>query len=58
MAAFSRVDLPENVRQDFYLYIDEFQNFATDSISTILSEARSKTLPNSFLTNLLDNFQN
>lgn len=35
MAAFSRVDLVEQDRQDFYLYIDEFQNFATDSISTI-----------------------
>ena len=40
MAAFSRVDQAENLRKDFYLYIDEFQNFATDSISTILSEAR------------------
>ncbi|MDD4358652.1 MAG: type IV secretion system DNA-binding domain-containing protein [Candidatus Pacebacteria bacterium] len=44
MAAFSRVDTLENNRQDFYLYIDEFQNFATDSISTILSEARKYRL--------------
>lgn len=44
MSAFSRVDMPENQRQDFYLYIDEFQNFATDSISTILSEARKYRL--------------
>lgn len=44
MAAFSRVDLPEDARKDFYLYIDEFQNFAIDSISTILSEARKYRL--------------
>jgi len=44
MAAFSRVDMPEEKRKDFYLYIDEFQNFATDSISTILSEARKYKL--------------
>ncbi len=40
MAALSRVDLPEKERQDFYLYIDEFQNVTTDSIAQILSEAR------------------
>ncbi len=44
MAAFSRVDVPEDQRPDFYLYIDEFQNFATDSIATILSEARKYRL--------------
>lgn len=44
MAAFSRIDLPEEQRQDFYLYIDEFQNFTTDSIATILSEARKYRL--------------
>ena len=44
MAAFSRVDVPEEQRADFYLYIDEFQNFATDSIATILSEARKYRL--------------
>lgn len=44
MAALSRVDLPDEARQDFYLYIDEFQNFTTDSISTILSEARKYRL--------------
>ena len=44
MAAFSRVDLPEADRQDFYLYMDEFQNFTTDSIATILSEARKYRL--------------
>jgi hypothetical protein len=40
MAALSRADMPDSQRKDFYLYIDEFQNFTTDSINTILSEAR------------------
>ena len=40
MAAMSRVDVPESERKDFYLYVDEFQNFATDSFCSILSEAR------------------
>ncbi len=44
MAALSRVDLPEHTRKDFYLYIDEFQNFTADSIATILSEARKYRL--------------
>lgn len=44
MAAFSRVDVPEEKRRDFYLYIDEFQNVTTDSIATILSEARKYKL--------------
>ena len=44
MASFSRVDISEDERRDFYLYIDEFQNFATDSIATILSEARKYKL--------------
>jgi len=44
MAAFSRVDTPEEQRPDFYLYIDEFQNFTTDTISTILAEARKYKL--------------
>jgi len=44
MAAFSRVDMPEEERKDFYLYMDEFQNFSTDSIATILSEARKYRL--------------
>lgn len=44
MAAFSRADTdPEKIR-DFYLYVDEFQNFVTDSIATILSEARKYKL--------------
>ncbi len=40
LAAFSRGDLPQRKRTPFYLYIDEFQNFATESFSVILSEAR------------------
>ena len=44
IAAFSRVDTQESERKDFYLYLDEFQNFATDTISTILSEARKYKL--------------
>ncbi len=44
MAAMARADMPEEQRNDFYLYIDEFQNFVTDSISTILSEARKYKL--------------
>ena len=44
MAALSRFDIPQEQRRDFNLYIDEFQNFTTDSISTILSEARKYRL--------------
>jgi len=44
MAAMTRSDMPEDQRHDFYLYIDEFQNFVTDSIATILSEARKYRL--------------
>ncbi len=44
MAALERASLPEEERHDFYLYIDEFQNFITDSIATILSEARKYRL--------------
>lgn len=44
MAAMGRADMPEAQRKDFYLYIDEFQNFITDSIMTILSEARKYRL--------------
>src|SRR6185295_8766896 len=40
MAAISRADMPAEQRTPFYLYVDEFQNFATDSFATILSEAR------------------
>lgn len=44
LAAMSRVDLPEKDRVDFYLYVDEFQNFATESFANILSEARKYRL--------------
>jgi len=44
MAAMSRVDIPEEERKDFYLYVDEFQNFATESFANILSEARKYRL--------------
>lgn len=44
MDAMSRADIPESKREDFYLYVDEFQNFATDSFATILSEARKYKL--------------
>jgi hypothetical protein len=57
-AAMSRANIPENERQDFTLYVDEFQNFATDSFETILSEARkyrlSLVLANQFMTQLSD----
>lgn len=44
LAAMSRVDIPEQERNDFVLYIDEFQNFSTDSFASILSEARKYRL--------------
>ncbi|MBU1151647.1 TraM recognition domain-containing protein, partial [Patescibacteria group bacterium] len=44
MAAMSRADIPEEDRKDFFLYVDEFQNFATDSFCSILSEARKYRL--------------
>lgn len=57
-AAMGRADMPEDQRQDFSLYVDEFQNFATDSFATILSEARkyrlSLVLANQFMTQLTD----
>ncbi len=57
MAALSRIDTPDAAaRRDFYLYIDEFQNFTTDSIATILSEARkyrlSLTMAHQFIAQL------
>ena len=44
LAAMGRVDIPEPQRKDFYLYVDEFQNFATLSFANILSEARKYRL--------------
>lgn len=56
LAAMSRVDVPESQRRDFYLYVDEFQNFATESFATILSEARKYhlclTVANQYLEQL------
>lgn len=49
-AALSRQDMPEEKRSDFYVYVDEFQNFATDTFASILSEARKYRL-NLSLTN-------
>ncbi len=57
-AAMSRADVPEEDRTDFCLYVDEFQNFSTDSFATILSEARKYRLnlivANQFTTQLSD----
>jgi hypothetical protein len=44
IAAMSRVDILERNRKDFYVYVDEFQNFTTDSFASILSEARKYRL--------------
>jgi hypothetical protein len=44
LAAMSRADVPPDQRPDCFLYVDEFQNFATDSFATILSEARKYNL--------------
>lgn len=55
--AMSRADVPEEERRDFFLYVDEFQNFATPAFATILSEARkyrlSLTMANQYVTQLL-----
>lgn len=57
-AAMSRANIPENDRVDFSLYVDEFQNFSTDSFATILSEARKFHLnlivANQFTTQLTE----
>jgi len=56
LAAMSRVDVLEEKRRDFYLYVDEFQNFATEAFINILSEARKYrlclTLANQYLGQL------
>ncbi len=44
LAAMERVNMPEEQRKDFFLYVDEFQNFATESFANILSEARKYRL--------------
>ncbi|MEX0616902.1 MAG: TraM recognition domain-containing protein [Candidatus Woykebacteria bacterium] len=56
VAAMSRVDVPEEQRRDFYLYVDEFQNFATPDFAQILSEARkyhlNLTVANQFIAQI------
>lgn len=62
MAALSRVDMFGKPMNDFYLYIDEFQNVTTDSISSILSEARkyrlSLNIAHQYINQLEDNIKN
>ncbi|MBD3327735.1 type IV secretion system DNA-binding domain-containing protein [Candidatus Peregrinibacteria bacterium] len=56
--AMTRANIPEKDREDFYLYVDEFQNFATDSFATILSEARkyrlNLTMANQYIAQMKD----
>jgi hypothetical protein len=56
--AMSRANIPEKDRKDFYLYVDEFQNFATESFATILSEARkyrlNLTMANQYIAQMPD----
>jgi len=58
LTALQRAFMPESERVDFYLYLDEFQNFTTDSIATILSEARKYKLnmimAHQFIAQLMD----
>ncbi len=62
IAALSRAEISEQERTDFYLYLDEFQNFATSSISVILSEARkyrlSLTMAHQFIGQLKEDIRN
>ncbi len=62
MAALSRVDMHGQQMNDFYLYIDEFQNVSTDSIASILSEARkyklSLNVAHQYIAQLTDNIKN
>lgn len=56
--AMSRANVPEKDRTDFYLYVDEFQNFATEAFATILSEARkyklNLTMANQYIAQMPD----
>jgi len=58
----SRTDVPEDQRPDFYLYVDEFQNFATPDFAQILSEARkyhlNLTVANQFIGQIEDGVKN
>ena len=62
MAAMSRQDIPEEQRRDFYLYVDEFQNFATPDFAQILSEARkyrlNLTVANQFIGQVEEEVKN
>ncbi len=57
-AAMTRADIPESERRDFFLYVDEFQNFTTDSFASVLSEARkfrlSLTVAHQYLAQFTD----
>lgn len=61
-AAMSRADIPESQRKPFYLYVDEFQNFATPDFAAILSEARKYKLDlivaNQFTSQMEDEVKN
>ena len=61
-AAMSRSNIPEEQRQSFNLYVDEFQNFATDTFATILSEARkyklNLTVANQFIGQMPEDIKN
>ena len=62
VAAMSRQEIPEDKRRDFYLYVDEFQNFATPDFATILSEARkyhlNLTVANQFIGQMEEEVKN
>lgn len=62
VAAMSRQEIPEEKRRDFYLYVDEFQNFATPDFATILSEARkyhlNLTVANQFIGQMEEEVKN
>lgn len=61
-AALSREDMPEDQRKDFFFYADEFQNFATDEFTSILSEARKYkldlTMAHQYIGQLPENIKN
>ncbi len=62
IAAMSRQNIPEALRRDFYLYVDEFQNFATQDFAVILSEARkyhlNLTVANQFISQMDEEVKN
>ncbi len=61
-AAMSRSNIPEDQRKDFYLYVDEFQNFATEDFAQILSESRKYRLnlivANQYINQMIDEVKN